>query len=48
MRTLEDLLLALQRMDIEPSEIPLSRDEWAHFIRKAQDIIAAEKEPEDE
>lgn len=48
MRTLEDLLKALEQMDIEADEIPLSRDAYSYLIREAQKIIAAEEEPEDE
>ncbi len=48
MRTLEDLLIALQKMDIEADEMPMSRDEFTHFTRKAQKIIDAEEAPEEE
>lgn len=48
MRTLEDLLMALERMGIEADEIKLSRDAYAYLIREAQKVVAAEEEPEDE
>ena len=50
MRTLEDLLKALDQMGIEADEIPLSRDVYAYFIQEAEKIIDAEEEeePEDE
>lgn len=48
MRTLEDLLKTLERMDVEADEIPLSRDAYAYFIEKAQKIIDAEEEHEEE
>ena len=47
MRTLEDLLRALERMGIEADEIKLSRDAYSYFIREAQKIIDAEEEHED-
>lgn len=48
MRTLEDLLKALERMGVEADEIPLSRDAYSYFIREAREIIEAEEEPDDE
>lgn len=48
MRTLDDLLAALERMDVEPDEINLSRDAYAYFIREAQKIADAEEDSEDE
>lgn len=48
MKTLADVLMALERMGIEPEEIRLSRDAYAYFIREAQKILAAEQEEEDE
>jgi len=47
-RTLEDLLMALEQKDIEPREIRLSRDAWSYLIREAQKIIDAEENTEDE
>ena len=48
MRTLEDLLMALERMGVEPYEIKLSRDAYAYLIREAQKVVATEEEPGDD
>jgi len=48
MRTLEDFLMVLKRMGIEAEEIELSRDVYAHLMREAQKIIAAEEEEEED
>jgi len=48
MRTLEEFLMVLERMGIEPEEIRLSGDAYAYLIAEAQKIIAAEEEEEEE
>lgn len=48
MRTLEDLLMALERMGVEPDEIKLSRNAYAYLIGEAQKIVDAEEEAGDE
>ena len=48
MRTLEDVLIELDKMDVSPDEIKISRAAYNYFIKKARDIVAAEEAEGDE
>lgn len=48
MITLQDVLDALDEMDVAPNEVPISRAARNYLIGKAQEIIEAEAEEEEE
>lgn len=47
MRTLEDVLRELDKMDVGADEIRISRAAYQYLIQKAEEVIAAEEEEED-
>ena len=46
MRTLADVLVVLDEMDIDPSELKLSRTAYNYLLEKAKEVIAEEEEKE--
>jgi len=48
MRTLQDVLGKLDKMDIDANEIKISRAAYNYLLEKTKEVIAAEEEEEEE
>ena len=48
MRTLEDVVQAIDRMGVDPGEVPISRPAYKYLIRQAEEVLAVEEEEEEE
>lgn len=48
MKTLEDVLQKLEEMDVDTDEIKISRAIFNFFVEKAEEILSAEEEKEEE
>ena len=48
MRTLQDVLDELDEMDVDPSEVRISRAVRNYLIKQAEGVLAAEQEEDEE